>query len=1408
MSAADAVEELLVEALPDGDRWLLRCGAVLRYITRPLAELVTGSPAAARRLLDHPVVRGGAHGRADEQWTIAEPLRRALLTGWAEADDIRARVAERATGLEPLYARLAAAPTRPAALTDLAEAVDRALTGDDVPRAHDLLRLLDEWPVAADPAARELAERLSPGLRRHTRALRDREATSTYLRRGFDGPVEELLLADGDPWMLHLHGPGGRGKTMFVKNLLGRDCPARGIPVARIDFDHVTRLGVATTEPWRLLLSIAGQLDPQLPGTPFQYLLAKYRTVESVTAPEALPRAVAAVGGGTDQLDVDAADEVPEKFRGHLARAAGTGLVVIALDTVENVLHADSASLGSVLAALSDVRSEVPGLRLLITGRYDITGSRPVTGGSRERAPGVGPRWLGVGRKRQMGGTTVVVGREMATLEMPGFTVGEARRYLSEQGGVRDPEIIEAIVRRVHDNPMKLALLAEYVTGRPDVTAETIASFQRVDLFYLVDRVVDRIADGPVQWLLRWGALLPILSREAVEQVIWPALTAFAAGGRGYDDTSRDPLPPPPADVSRWPEPRPDQVTGPGALDRAWETLLDYTAHSSWVSRADTLPDAVVFHPDVRRPLRRLLHEAGHPAYDDIHHRSYRYWSYVASSSRGTTRSAALRAVLFHAYQPWRGADHDGDRLFGELLDRAADSRDARIAMAGEIVDLAGDRDVRGPSRTVRSRAHLELAEAAVHRSNRQRTAVNEAGLAYHLGEIGADVAAGEPGRVTFLRAALADAGGHPDQAWQLLGQALDDESSGTGLALIAAWAGQRTPPRSGLAVARRLAEDAPGASGVKALTRGLLAAELWTDAAAVVDRTGSAALRAQTLIALGRAGEVLTDHEAGGIWRARAHLLRYEPTAALRALQSDRTRNPARPLLMGQALALLDQQAEALDQLSQAAAGPDNTTAIEAGLVLARYLARVGNPQTARSHLLRLRTFADPVVSLRAAALESWLFAQVDPFSEARMIRARLETAPPSVDAELAVVRLALRGVSDQRLRWLASDLESIQGAGPRLLAARGLTDVGEPPWETVPREHLRLLELTALEPGAPAVLMLARIELARVIGAREQALEILAELLGYDDPDDAIARAAREAADRIHGTTPQPKPPVPEDGARMVSIRADSAGGLRIESPRSQATVAPEDIAGGPRLLLRSPGFPEPLAAALAAEGEHMDLLLHDAAAARWPWEAIAGEHRALIRRHSGTGTSEPVHVDQVDVDVVMRSELSGSLIASSYRAGTGIQVNHGYGLSISAGSLIHIVAVPVSRSGLPTLMSDQELVPAESVARLLTGADPRLLILDVALSQSDIDASEQMMVAGEFCWHLVASAPNVDVICGSFSDDPDRLTRLITHLRRGSTLSEIAADFQNGRLGWRNAVAVSTGHPRRAYRLDGSA
>jgi hypothetical protein len=1365
--------------------------------------------------------------------------------------------------MEARYARLSAEGTRGAALKDLRGRFAAAIAGADVPLAHDLLRLLDEWPVADDAEAVALARELRPRLRRHSRALRDREATRGYFVRAFEQPLWDAVVAPGPRWMLHLHAPGGRGKTMFTRNLLGRWCPEHDVPVARIDFDFVTQLAVTTAEPWRLLLDIAAQLAPQLPDFPFEHLLAEYGELDASVRPEALPPVRPAERVDplrpVDEQAVDAALNLAGRFASELARAVGTAPVVIVLDTVENTLHTPGADLAPVLDAFGGIVAAAPGVRVVLSGRFDITADRP---GARPRVAGFRDRWVEpTATAVSFGDAPAQVGASITWMELPGFTSGEATAFLAQRWPLPDPDVVAAIAARAGDNPMKLDLLGEYATRTPGVTPAAIAAIEEVDLFYLVDRVVDRIPDTAVQWLLRWGALLPVLTRDAVEQVLWPALDAFAAQQESrYDDTSTDPLPAPAPEVSRWAPPRLADVRRPGAAAAAWDGLLDYASGASWVSVAEDLPDAVTFHPEVRDPLRQLLRRGGRPVHNDIHRRAFAHWLRLADTP-GPEQRAARSAALFHAYQPWSG-DHDGDRLFDRFVAEAGEDRELRAALAREVVAAA-----RGTATlAAEAAAHLELAEFLAAEAIRQGRPVRDAALAYHLEQAGP---AADRHRTEFLRAVLADAAGEPVTAWAHLAEALGHRPPGADphLALVAMWAGTRTPPMEALGTARRLDELCAGlpltAGPASALARGLLAAERWTAAVDAARRAGDTELRCAGLIGGGWPERVLDDGSSPREWRARAYLLMCDADRALDELGTGkRTKSAPRPtpaemLLRGIALAQLDRVDEAVAELSQAAAGADPAVSAAASMELARTAHGSGQSSVATSYLSRLMAAADPLVAVRATLLAA-LHLRFDDHERARMqmdmaeVRVRRGLAvPPSLDVALAVTRIAVEGeAAGEAPSALLRALVGVDGERARLVALRDLAEVPTAVPGITPSVADGLRTLTAPSPDCPSALLLARAELQRVLGDLDAGRDLL-DVIEVAPLIPSLARAVGGARERLASAPGQRARAVESPlGLMMVNaeLTADNLDllityigptGGRFESayPQPKGDLG---LAALVRIAV-SPHFTAMLDAA-ASDDRRVLLLLSSEVAARLPWEYVALEHGpwrhdiTFIRVASATAASpgvardveavaaESVHVvvldprrDRGTVPDLVRKAFAGRVPVTVAPSGVDPSSSTSPGDDWPAGHVLHIVAAPLERRRSPGLLTATgDLLTAEMLLAGL-GPGPRLIVLDLALTGSDDEAERQLMTANAFCWQLTAQNADVDVLCGVFggaNDGTGRLLRLVNHLVARRRLGEIIDDLQHagpvlpgGRSPLRDIVSLSSAVPNRRYLLEES-
>ncbi len=444
----------------------------------------------------------------------------------------------------------------------------------DLARCQDVIGAvgLDERPSLIGPKLRARANELARSLR-----VRGAYATDYYRTARFfvpDGLEADIAtLLDGSAGrVVQIVAEGGMGKTMRMRWFIARKCVVEGIPVARIDFDDIDPV-VVGTDPWLVLLEFALQLSDQLPGTPFDKLAADFGEYR------ALLRGGNQVGGVSRQVDLQtiryrADPQVASRLRAGLAEREGGQTVVLILDTTEEIVlpvARDVSALWHRLAFLVDD----PGVRLIVAGRYDLAA----------RSPGFAAAFPGA-----------------SVEQIKPFSEEQAAAYLHGRG-IENAALIDEIVRQSDGRPFKLALFGDIVAQRPDLTADDVAAYQAPDLLFLVERVLDRIPDRGVRWLLRYGVIPRWLSLSIAHDLLGPYLARAMAGDPAFDDPADDAMPP----TKRLGEPAfpigIEQEAAPG-IDRLWETLRDYASVASWVSMDG---DSLRFQPEVVEPMREVL---------------------------------------------------------------------------------------------------------------------------------------------------------------------------------------------------------------------------------------------------------------------------------------------------------------------------------------------------------------------------------------------------------------------------------------------------------------------------------------------------------------------------------------------------------------------------------------------------------------------------------------------------------------------------------------------------------------------------------------------------------------------------------------------------------------------------------
>ncbi len=600
-----------------------RLCAPLRWLDGTLYERVcadvAGRPPFEEFAAAAPLQRLGA-GR----WALEDGLRARLLAGWREDEAgwraLNGRLAQiflaedgKEARLDALY-HLAASPEPADAITVFRRWYREADRAFDMAQCNALLEML-----------RLQAEWRGPALSRRWRQYRqyykarmlfadDYHKTGSYLHR--DEPLHAFTTlmgganrSPGAPWIFHVHATGGTGKTMFLRWLLSRYLVPRRIGCARVDFDDL-RFRDVVDHPVQLFARIVEQWAQQVEGTALESLL------------ERLHREQQTPGWNPGLLD---------ELRRQLVGAGVSGPIVVVLDTLEDATLAASEWLAQCVSALRGVHASLPGLTLVLSGRYDIA----------ERTTALRPgEWVG--------------------FELPRFTPREAETYLRRRG-VTDASVRAAILVRCGEdaettrgthapqrdrNPFKLAVFAELALARRTLTAEDVARMPRADVAYLIERVILRIASQPLRWVIRYGAVARHLTVSFLEEVLLPVLRR-ALRGEVADDT--DELLESYQGV--W---QAEASTADGLTSvELWTELQSYARERGWITASGAGADAELrFHPDVVVPMRHLLR--GKPVVREIHARAAESYRRRRETAAPDTPPEALARLacdeLFHQF--------------------------------------------------------------------------------------------------------------------------------------------------------------------------------------------------------------------------------------------------------------------------------------------------------------------------------------------------------------------------------------------------------------------------------------------------------------------------------------------------------------------------------------------------------------------------------------------------------------------------------------------------------------------------------------------------------------------------------------------------------------------------------------
>jgi len=458
----------------------------------------------------------------------------------------------------------------------------------------------------ASPGQRARADQLGPYVAIRGRFIDEYIKSDNYLERATLHRKVDAFLADDGEWMLSIYGPGGRGKTMLMRWLVARRCLPlpHAIPVAKVDCDDIN-LARLVRFPWLILVTIAEQLNRQLPGAPFTEFLDRLVDYAPMLLPGARPDSGLSEDGLARELEqAPWVATVAQDF----AFKLGNWQVVVVLDTLEELVLHFPGALRGVLATLRTLHGTTAGnnrLKLVLCGRYDLR--------ARGHLSADDPIPVNVDR----------------------FSSEEARVYLAAKRGI-DDSLIDAITIKARGNPFILSLIADLVDHNDIDDAAGINRLEP-EYAYLIERVINRIPahEWAVRWVVRYGVVPRRLTRDFFDQVILPHLEREVRS----DSAHMDGLGEYGASFPR--------KEAPG-MQKLWSSLRSYADATGWLHGDES---ELRFQPDVVQPMRALL--AREPIYLQLHREAAQWFERQAHLSQADplTWARNLAEVFHHRLQ-------------------------------------------------------------------------------------------------------------------------------------------------------------------------------------------------------------------------------------------------------------------------------------------------------------------------------------------------------------------------------------------------------------------------------------------------------------------------------------------------------------------------------------------------------------------------------------------------------------------------------------------------------------------------------------------------------------------------------------------------------------------------------------
>ena len=400
-----------------------------------------------------------------------------------------------------------------------------------------------------------------------TRALRDSDYYQTRDRRfqprtGAQDALRGLLTPAPDYWLLQMHGTGGIGKTTLLRWFVSRACvtPDQTVPAAVINCDDFDAAAILS-QPWRLLIEVADQLNDQLPRVPFRDLVDdRNRPSQGIS--------IASAATGDPRWPARIGRQVEDTFCANASTGIPFVIVLDGLDLISIESRAEPTALRELVDLLRRVHDRVHDLRVVLSGRDDLSALVPQ-----------------------------LAGEPVRTHEVRKFSDSEIGEYLGRRG-IKEPDKVTAIKDKSDGLPMVVGLYADWLATDQKITARKIAENSKPQVTYLVTRILSRIPDKIVRLaLLHSVTPASALDFEFFQDVLLPGWKMPPPTGSQHDGLDLGP-PPDPAEVP----------TDIAAQDQLWAEVLQRAEQAKWISAVDVGGEKVVrVHADVRLELLAQL---------------------------------------------------------------------------------------------------------------------------------------------------------------------------------------------------------------------------------------------------------------------------------------------------------------------------------------------------------------------------------------------------------------------------------------------------------------------------------------------------------------------------------------------------------------------------------------------------------------------------------------------------------------------------------------------------------------------------------------------------------------------------------------------------------------------------------